>query len=90
MKHLVGSIGLFGGFVLFLSWLGNIYFPQGARPEATRKQRIIYATYLSAPAEKKDHFISEFRNTSESVLNVALSRGGPTRWTAVDFSWNIQ
>ncbi|KAJ5864996.1 uncharacterized protein N7529_006912 [Penicillium soppii] len=26
----------------------------------------------------------------QSVLNVALSRWGPTPWTAVDFSWNIQ
>lgn len=26
----------------------------------------------------------------QSVLNFALSRRGPTPWTAVDFSWNIQ
>jgi alpha-N-acetylglucosamine transferase len=26
----------------------------------------------------------------QSLLNFALSRGGPTPWTTVDFSWNIQ
>lgn len=71
MKYLVGSIGLFGGFMLLLSWLWNIYFPQSESPEATKSQRIIYATYLSAPTEQKDHFISEFRNTSDPYFDAA-------------------
>lgn len=71
MKHLVGSIGLFGGFMLFLSWLWNVYLPQSERLEVTKNQRIIYATYLSAPTEQKDHFISEFRNTSDPYFDAA-------------------
>ncbi|KAJ5921996.1 hypothetical protein N7516_009699 [Penicillium verrucosum] len=41
------------------------------RPEASRKQRIIYATYLSDPTEHKDHFISEFRNTRDPYFDAA-------------------
>ncbi|KAJ5681051.1 hypothetical protein N7536_012190 [Penicillium majusculum] len=71
MKHLVGSIWLFGGFMLFLSWLWDIYLPQSERPEATKSQRIIYAAYLSAPTEQKDHFISEFGNTRDPYFDAA-------------------
>ncbi|CAG8898757.1 unnamed protein product [Penicillium egyptiacum] len=71
MKHLVSSIGLFGGFPLFLPWLWNIYFPQNEWPEAIGNQRIIYATYLSAPTENKTYWISEFHNTSDPYFDAA-------------------
>ncbi|KAJ6191595.1 hypothetical protein N7519_001616 [Penicillium mononematosum] len=70
MKRLVSSLGLFGGFLLFLPWLSTIYFPQSEKSEAIRNQ-VIYATYLSAPTENKTHFISEFHNTSDPYFDAA-------------------
>ncbi|CAI7616048.1 unnamed protein product [Penicillium glandicola] len=41
------------------------------RSKAISNQRVIYATYLSAPTENKDHFISEFQNTSDPYFDAA-------------------
>ncbi|KAJ5372787.1 hypothetical protein N7517_004793 [Penicillium concentricum] len=71
MKPLLSSIGLLGGFVLFLSWLWHSYFSSSERSEAIRNQRIIYATYLSAPTDNKECFISEFYNTSDAYFDAA-------------------
>lgn len=44
--------------------------------------------YFEALLAVEDSFDTSVAD--QSVLNVALSREGPTPWTAVDFSWNIQ
>ncbi|KAJ6133570.1 hypothetical protein N7471_008785 [Penicillium samsonianum] len=44
--------------------------------------------YFEALLGVQDSFDTSIAD--QSVLNVALSREGPTPWTAVDFSWNIQ
>lgn len=71
MKQSVTSIGLFGSLVVFLSLLWNNYFCHNERSETISNQRVIYATYLSAPTETKDHFISKFHNTSDPYFDAA-------------------
>lgn len=44
--------------------------------------------YFEALLEVRGSFDTSIAD--QSVLNFALSRRGPTPWTAVDFSWNIQ
>lgn len=44
--------------------------------------------YFEALLAAQDSFGTSIAN--QSVLTVSLSRAGPTPWTTVDFSWNIQ
>lgn len=72
MNRTLRIVSIVSALIAISLWLLGRSFPGGGTLlTATKRQRIIYATYLSAPAEGNNYTISEFHTSSDPYFDAA-------------------